>query len=60
MNTIESGRNEWKYYLKGPLNEVTEAVKCNYVIYWSGDHGMGPSGQVDPLRAKSMMETKKH
>ena len=25
---------------KGPLNEVTEAVKCNYVIYWSGYHGM--------------------
>ena len=25
---------------KEPLNEVTEAVKCNYVIYWSGDHGM--------------------
>ena len=25
---------------KRPLNEVTEAVKCNYVIYWSGDHGM--------------------
>ena len=25
---------------KGPLNGVTEAVKCNYVIYWSGDHGM--------------------
>ena len=22
------------------LNEVTEAIKCNYVIYWSGDHGM--------------------
>ena len=25
---------------KGPLNEATEAVKCNYVIYWSGNHGM--------------------
>ena len=25
---------------KGPLNAVTEAVKCNYIIYWSGDHGM--------------------
>ena len=25
---------------KGPLNEVTEAVKCNYVIYWSEDHAM--------------------
>ena len=25
---------------KEPLNEVAEVVKCNYVIYWSGDHGM--------------------
>ena len=25
---------------KGPLSTVGEAVKCNYVIYWSGDHGM--------------------
>ena len=25
---------------KGPLNGVTEAVKCHYVMYWSGDHGM--------------------
>ena len=25
---------------KGPLNGVTEAVKCNYMIYWSADHGM--------------------
>ena len=29
-----------KVLFKGPLNEVTEAVKCNYMIYWSGDHGM--------------------
>ena len=25
---------------KGPLNEVAEAVKHNYFIYWSSDHGM--------------------
>ena len=25
---------------KGPLSELTDAVKCNYVIYWSGDQGM--------------------
>ena len=25
---------------QGPLNEATETVKCNYMIYWSGDHGM--------------------
>ena len=25
---------------RGPLNGVAEGVKCNYMIYWSGDHGM--------------------
>ena len=25
---------------KGPLNVVLESIKCNYVVYWSGDHGM--------------------
>ena len=25
---------------QGLLSEVNEGVKCNYVIYWSGDHGM--------------------
>ena len=24
----------------GSLNGVNEAVTCNYVIYWSGDHAM--------------------
>ena len=26
--------------LNGPLSTATNAVKCNYIIYWSGDHGM--------------------
>ena len=25
---------------QGPLSGLNEGVKCNYVIYWSGDHGM--------------------
>ena len=25
---------------KGPLNGVMEGVKCNYMVYCSGDHGM--------------------
>ena len=25
---------------KGPLNGATPAVKCNYIIYWSGHEGM--------------------
>ena len=25
---------------KGPLNMTKDAVKCNYIIYWSRDTGM--------------------
>ena len=25
---------------KGPLSTANEGVKCNYIVYWSGDHGM--------------------
>ena len=25
---------------KGTLNSAVDAIKCNYIIYWSGDHGM--------------------
>ena len=25
---------------KGPLNAVLESIKCNYVVYWSGDYRM--------------------
>ena len=46
--TNDSGLDEWyrkwkkqvEVLFKGPLNAVAEGVKCNYVIYWSGDHGM--------------------
>ena len=46
--TNDSGLDEcyrkWKkrveVLFKGPLNGVAEAVKYNYVIYWSSDHGM--------------------
>ena len=46
--TKDSGLDEcyrkWKKHVevlfKGPLNGTAEPVKCNYVIYWSGDHGM--------------------
>ena len=30
---------------RGPLNGVTEAVKCNYVIYLSHNHGMDLVGK---------------
>ena len=46
--TNDSGLDEchrkWKkrveVLLLGPLSKARDAVKCNYVIYWSGDHGM--------------------
>ena len=46
--TNDSGLDEcyrkWKerveVLFKGPLSTLNDAVKCNYIIYWSGDHGM--------------------
>ena len=46
--TNDSGLDEcyrkWKKQVEvlfmGPLSEVTETIKCNYVIYWSGVNGM--------------------
>ena len=46
--TNDSGLDEhyrkWKKHVEvlfqGPLSGVNEPVKCNYLIYWSGDHGM--------------------
>ena len=46
--TNDSGLDEsyrkWKKQVEvlfqGPLSGVNEGVKCNYVIYWSGDHGV--------------------
>ena len=41
---LDEDYRKWKKQVevlfRGPLNGVTEAVKCNYMIYWSGDHGM--------------------
>ena len=46
--TNDSGLDEWyrkwkkhvEVLFKGPLNAVLESIKCNYVVYWSGDHRM--------------------
>ena len=46
--TNDSGLDEhyrkWKKQVEvlflGPLNGVNAVVKCNCVIYWSGDNGM--------------------
>ena len=48
IGTNDTGLDEcyrkWKKRVKvlflGPLSEATETIKCNYMIYWSGDHGM--------------------
>ena len=39
INTIEMEKRV-KVLFKGPLNSATDAIKSNYIIYWSGDYGM--------------------
>ena len=31
---------EVEILFRGPLNTANDAVKCNYIIYWSGEPGM--------------------
>ena len=66
--TNDSGLDEWyrkwkkhvEVLFKGPLHAVLESIKCNYVVYWSGGRSWnGPSGTSGPLRAKSMMATRR-
>ena len=43
-NGLDEHYRKWKkkveVLFKGPLNSAIDAIKCNYIIYWSGDHGM--------------------
>ena len=51
---LDEHYRKWKKWVevlfKGPLSEVTETIKCNYVIYWSGDHGMDLVDKMDHWR----------
>ena len=55
--TNDSGLDEyyrkWKKWVevlfKGPLNGVTDAVKCNYIIYWRTTEGKITDGNKDTL-----------
>ena len=52
-NGLDKCYRKWKkrveVLFKGPLNSATYAIKCNYVIYWNGDHGMD---LIDKLEAE--------
>ena len=39
-NTLGNRRRKVEILFKGPLNNANDPVKCNYVIYWSGEIGM--------------------
>ena len=43
-NGLDECYRKWKkkveVLFKGPLNSAIDSIKCNYIIYWSGDHGL--------------------
>ena len=43
-NGLMAYYRKWKkkveVLFKGPLNTANDPVKCNYIIYWSGEIGM--------------------
>ena len=40
MECYRKWRKKVKVLFKGPLNTANYTVKCNYIIYWSGEVGM--------------------
>ena len=40
MECFRKWRKKVEILFKGPLDMANDTVKCNYIIYWSGDTGM--------------------
>ena len=40
MEHYRKWKKKMEVLFKGPLNTVNDAVKCNYIIYWSSEIGM--------------------
>ena len=40
MEHYRKWKKEVEVLFKGPLNTANDQVKCNYIIYWSGEIGM--------------------
>ena len=40
MECFRKWKKKVKILFKGPLSNANEQVKCNYIIYWSGEIGM--------------------
>ena len=40
MEHYRKWRKKVDILFKGPPNTANDAVKCNYIIYWSGEIGM--------------------
>ena len=55
-NAVRKWKKKVEILFKGPLNMANDAVKCNYIIYWSGDTGM-ELVENGKLKEKSMIET---
>ena len=40
MELFRKWKKKVEILFKGPLNNANDPVKCNYIIYWSGEVGM--------------------
>ena len=56
MEHLRKWRKKMEILFKGPLNMVNDAIKCNYIIYWSGDTGI-ELVENEKLKERSMMRT---
>ena len=56
MEHYRKWRKKVEVLFKGPLNTANDAVKCNYIIYWSSEIGMELVDK-QKLKERSTMET---
>ena len=40
MECFRKWKKKIEILFRGPLNDANDTVKCNYIIYWSGEPGM--------------------
>ena len=55
MECFRKWRKKVEVLFKSPLNTASDAVKCNYIIYWSGEIGMELVDKWE-IEGKSIME----
>ena len=58
MECFRMWKKEVEILFQGPLTGANDAVKCNYIIYWSGDTGRELVDKWEMAKLQMPAETK--